>query len=87
MFSPLYQATVNMFYYQRQQTEPVPLGYHNLEVTCRALEPGEPYLLYVLSKRRPEKPLQNFTFQEYIPQGKGYNTLTNLFSSVNKVIN
>ncbi|CAN9505601.1 unnamed protein product [Ophioblennius macclurei] len=65
------EATVNMFYYQRQQTEPVPLGYHNLEVTCRSLEPGEPYLLYVLSRRRPEQPLQTFTFQEYIPQGKG----------------
>ncbi|KAI3359725.1 hypothetical protein L3Q82_014094 [Scortum barcoo] len=67
----LKEATVNMFYFQRQQTEPVPLGYHNLELTCRSLEPGEPYLLYVLSKRRPEQPLQVFTFQEYIPQGKG----------------
>ncbi|XP_074553518.1 GEM-interacting protein isoform X2 [Halichoeres trimaculatus] len=67
----LKEATVNMFYYQRQQTEPVPLGYHNLEVTCRSLEPGEPYLLYILSKRRPEQPLQTFTFQEYFPQGKG----------------
>ncbi|XP_068434452.1 GEM-interacting protein [Clinocottus analis] len=67
----LKEATVNMFYYQRQQTEPVPLGYHNLELTCRSLEPGEPYMLYVLSKRRPEQPLQVFTFQEYAPQGKG----------------
>ncbi|XP_035037422.2 GEM-interacting protein isoform X1 [Hippoglossus stenolepis] len=66
----LKEATVNMFYYQRQQTESVPLGYHNLEVTCRSLEPGEPYLLYVLSKRRPEQPLQVFAFQEYVPQGK-----------------
>ncbi|XP_034395466.1 GEM-interacting protein isoform X2 [Cyclopterus lumpus] len=67
----LREATVNMFYYQRQQTEPVPLGYHNLELTCRSLEPGEPYLLYILSKRRPEQPLQVFTFQEYAPQCKG----------------
>lgn len=59
------QATVNMFYYQRQQTETVPLGYHNLEMTCRSLEPGEPYLLYVLSKRRPEQRLHVFAFQEY----------------------
>lgn len=67
----LKEATVNMFYYQRQQTESVPLGYHNLELTCRSLEPGEPYLLYVLSKRRPEQPLQVFTFQDYVPQCKG----------------
>lgn len=67
----LKEATVNMFYHQRQQTEPVPLGYYNLEMTCRSLEPGEPYLLYILSKRRPEQPLQLFTFQEYVPQGKG----------------
>uniref|UniRef100_A0A672IAG8 GEM interacting protein n=1 Tax=Salarias fasciatus TaxID=181472 RepID=A0A672IAG8_SALFA len=62
------EATVNMFYYQRQQTEPIPLGYHNLELTCRSLEPGEPYLLYILSRRRPEQPLQTFSFQEYVPQ-------------------
>ncbi|XP_069004990.1 GEM-interacting protein [Embiotoca jacksoni] len=67
----LKEATVNMFYYQRQQTEPIPLGYHNLELTCRPLEPGEPYLLYILSRRRPEQLLQCFTFQEYVPQGKG----------------
>ncbi|KAE8283315.1 GEM-interacting protein [Larimichthys crocea] len=79
----LKEATVNMFYYQRQQTEPVPLGYHNLEVTCRSLEPGEPYLLYILSKRRPEQPLQVFTFQEYVPQGKGNKRKTsNPLSSV-----
>ncbi|XP_013880185.1 GEM-interacting protein isoform X3 [Austrofundulus limnaeus] len=66
----LKEATVNMFFYQRQQTEPIPLGYHNLEVTCRTVEPGEPYLLYVLSKRRPVQPLQIFTFQEYAPHGK-----------------
>lgn len=59
-----------MFYFQRQQTEPVPLGYHNLEMTCRSLEPGEPYLLYILSRRRPEHLLQTFTFQEYVPHGK-----------------
>ncbi|CAJ1075257.1 GEM-interacting protein-like [Xyrichtys novacula] len=67
----LKEVTVNMFFFQRQQTEPIPLGYHNLELTCRSLEPGEPYLLYILSKRRPEHPLQTFTFQEYFPQGKG----------------
>ncbi|KAM9391856.1 GEM-interacting protein isoform 2-T2 [Pholidichthys leucotaenia] len=67
----LKEATVNMFYYQRQQMEPVPLGYHNLEVTCRSLEPGEPYLLYILSKPRSEQPLQIFTFQEYVPLFKG----------------
>ena len=61
-----------MFYYQRQQTEAVPLGYHNLELTCRPLEAGEPYLQYILSKRLPEQPLQSFIFQEYIPQGRGY---------------
>ncbi|XP_032394433.1 GEM-interacting protein isoform X2 [Etheostoma spectabile] len=67
----LKEATVNMFYYQRQQTEPVPLGYHNLELTCRSMEPGEPYLLYILSKPRPEQRVQVFTFQEYVPHCKG----------------
>ncbi|KAF7657842.1 hypothetical protein LDENG_00021680 [Lucifuga dentata] len=67
----LKEATINMFYYQQQQTEMVPLGYHNLEVTCRYLEPGEPYLLYILSKRRHEQPLQTFIFQEYVPLDKG----------------
>ncbi|XP_040014504.1 GEM-interacting protein [Xiphias gladius] len=78
----LKEATVNMFYYQRQQTEPIPLGYHNLELTCRSLEPGEPYLLYVLSKRRLEQPLQFFTFQEYVPQGKGNKRKTSNISSL-----
>ncbi|XP_037112626.1 GEM-interacting protein [Syngnathus acus] len=64
----LKQVTVNMFYYQRQQTEPVPLAYHNLELTCRSLEPGEPYLMYVRGTRRQETPLQIFSFQEH--QGK-----------------
>ena len=67
-----HQATVNMFYYQRKQTEPVPLAYHNLELTCRPLEPGEPYLLHILSRRRRDQPPLSFTFQEYVPQGKGY---------------
>lgn len=67
----LKEATVNMFYYQKQQTEPVPLGYHNLESTSRNLEPGEPYLLYILSKPRQEQPLHVFTFQEYVSHGKG----------------
>eukprot|EP00063_Salmo_salar_P073327 XP_014048162.1 PREDICTED: GEM-interacting protein-like isoform X1 [Salmo salar] len=66
----LKEATVNMFYFQRQQTEPVPLGYHNLELTCRPCEPGEPYLLYVFRKRSQEQPLQTFTFQEFVPQNK-----------------
>ncbi|XP_018560104.2 LOW QUALITY PROTEIN: GEM-interacting protein [Lates calcarifer] len=78
----LKEATVNMFFYQRQQAEPVPLGYHNLELTCRSLEPGEPYLYYILSKRRLEQPLQVFNFQEYVPQGKGNKRKTsNTFSS------
>lgn len=68
-----------MFYYQRQQTEPVPLGYHNLEMTCRSLEPGEPYLFYILSKQRPEHPLLVFNFQDYVPPGKGYNELIVFF--------
>nr|XP_040045780.1 GEM-interacting protein [Gasterosteus aculeatus aculeatus] len=67
----LKEATVNMFYFQRQQTESVPLGYHNLESTCRSMEPGEQYMLFVLSKRRPEQPLQVFTFQEYVRPSKG----------------
>ncbi|XP_068606368.1 GEM-interacting protein [Brachionichthys hirsutus] len=78
----LKEATVNMFYYQRQQTEAVPLGYHNLEMTCRSLEPGEPYLLYILSRRRRERPLQDFTFQEYTPQEKGYKRKNNILSPV-----
>ncbi|KAK5612242.1 hypothetical protein CRENBAI_018759 [Crenichthys baileyi] len=66
----LKEVTVNMFFYQRQQTEPMPLSYQNLELTCRTVEPGEPYLLYVLSKRHPEQTLQTFTFQDYTPHGK-----------------
>ncbi|KTG46005.1 hypothetical protein cypCar_00013712, partial [Cyprinus carpio] len=66
----LKEATVNMFYYQRQQTEQVPLGYQNLELTCRPCDPGEPYLHYILGKHLPETPLQNFTFQEFMPQNK-----------------
>ncbi|XP_015243908.1 PREDICTED: GEM-interacting protein isoform X1 [Cyprinodon variegatus] len=66
----LKEVTVNMFFFQRQQTEPMPLGYQNLELTCRNVEPGEPYLLYVLSRRRPEQTLQTFIFQDYTPQGK-----------------
>ncbi|KAK9978106.1 hypothetical protein ABG768_019874 [Culter alburnus] len=66
----LKEATVNMFYYQRQQTEPVPLGYQNLELTCRPCEPGEPYLQYILGKGMPDQPLQNFMFQEFIPHSR-----------------
>ncbi|KAF3700052.1 GEM-interacting protein [Channa argus] len=68
----LKEATVNMFYFQRQQTEPVPLGFHNLELTCRSLEPGEPYLHFIVSRHLPEQPLQVFTFQEYVPHDKGF---------------
>uniref|UniRef100_A0A1A8AP57 GEM interacting protein n=1 Tax=Nothobranchius furzeri TaxID=105023 RepID=A0A1A8AP57_NOTFU len=79
----LKEATVNMFYYQRQQMEPIPRGYQTLEGTCRSVEPGEPYLLYVLSKHRPEQPLQTFVFQEYAPLGKGNKRKTsNVRSSV-----
>ncbi|XP_076000231.1 GEM-interacting protein [Genypterus blacodes] len=67
----LKEATVNMFFYQRQQTEPVPLGFYNLEVTSRSLEPGDQYLLYIRSRRRHEQPLQTFIFQEYVPMEKG----------------
>ncbi|XP_072299203.1 GEM-interacting protein [Eucyclogobius newberryi] len=65
----LKEATVNMFHYQWQQTEPVPLGYRNLELTSRSLEPGEPYRLYILSKPRQEQPLHVFTFQEHQTKG------------------
>ncbi|XP_061568180.1 GEM-interacting protein isoform X2 [Cololabis saira] len=74
----LKEATVNMFFYQRQQTEPIPLGYHKLEDTCRCLEPGEPYLLYVLSRRRPELTVPTFSFQEYFPLGKSKRKISNL---------
>ncbi|KAM9780523.1 GEM-interacting protein [Neosynchiropus ocellatus] len=66
----LKEATVNMFYYQRQHTDPIPLGYQNLELICRSLEPGEPYLRFILAKQRPEQPLQIFTFQKYEGPGK-----------------
>ncbi|XP_004559627.2 GEM-interacting protein isoform X2 [Maylandia zebra] len=78
----LKEVTVNLFYFQRQQAEPVPLGYHNLEVTCRAQESGEPYLQYVLSKRRPEQILQKFTFQEYVPHGKGNKRKTSALNTL-----
>ncbi|KAJ8251364.1 hypothetical protein GJAV_G00220560 [Gymnothorax javanicus] len=66
----LKEITVNMFYHQRQQTELVPLGYHNLELTCRPFEPGEPYLQYVRGCRRPKQPLRTFSFEEFTPQNK-----------------
>lgn len=59
-----------MFFYQRLQMEPIPLGYQNLELTCRPYESGEPYLLYISRKCGPEQPLQTFTFQEFIPLNK-----------------
>ena len=71
-----------MFYHQRQQTEPVPLGYHNLEQKCRSLEPGEPYRQYVCNKHYPEQLLQVFEFQEYVPQGKGYDVLVQFIKQV-----
>ncbi|KAM7371780.1 hypothetical protein PAMP_008990 [Pampus punctatissimus] len=67
----LKEATVNMFYYQRQQSEGIPVGYHSLETTCRSLVPGESYLQYIFRKHLPEQPSQVFTFVEYVPQGKG----------------
>ncbi|XP_034151126.1 GEM-interacting protein isoform X2 [Esox lucius] len=78
----LKEATVNMFYYQRQQTEPVPLGYHNLELTCRPCEPGEPYLLYVFRKRTAKQQPQTFTFQEFVPQNKSRRKTSNPISSI-----
>ncbi|XP_017310552.1 GEM-interacting protein [Ictalurus punctatus] len=73
----LKEVTVNMFFYQRQQMEPIPLGYMNLELTCRPCEPGEPYLLYISRKCGPEQPLQTFTFQEFIPQNKRTRKVSN----------
>ncbi|KAJ7992092.1 hypothetical protein DPEC_G00274970 [Dallia pectoralis] len=73
----LKEVTVNMFYYQRQQTEPIPLGYHNLELTCRPCEPGEPYLLYVFRRRTAEQHPQTFAFQEFVPQNKSRRKTSN----------
>ncbi|XP_058234436.1 rho GTPase-activating protein 29 [Hemibagrus wyckioides] len=73
----LKEVTVNMFFYQRQQIEPIPLGYQNLELTCRPCEPGEPYLLYISRKCGPEQPLQTFNFQEFIPQNKRTRKVSN----------
>ncbi|KAM7387156.1 hypothetical protein PAMA_009666 [Pampus argenteus] len=67
----LKEATVNMFYYQRQQSEGIPISYHSLEMTCRSLVPGESYLQYIFRKHLREQPSQVFTFEEYVPQGKG----------------
>ncbi|MCI4391825.1 hypothetical protein PGIGA_G00138950 [Pangasianodon gigas] len=78
----LKEVTVNMFYYQRQQMEPIPLGYQNLELTCRPCEPGEPYLLYISRKCGPEQPLQVFTFQEFIPQSKRTRKVSNALTPV-----
>ncbi|KAG5279234.1 hypothetical protein AALO_G00075550 [Alosa alosa] len=66
----LKEVTVNMFFFQRQQTESVPLGYGNLEETCRPYEPGEPYLRYVFGTHRQQQPPLTFMFQEYVPQSK-----------------
>ncbi|KAK3532607.1 hypothetical protein QTP86_026220 [Hemibagrus guttatus] len=75
--SVLKEVTVNMFFYQRQQIEPIPLGYHNLELTCRPCEPGEPYLFYIAKKCGPDQPLQTFSFQEFIPQNKRTRKVSN----------
>ncbi|KAL2101586.1 hypothetical protein ACEWY4_003347 [Coilia grayii] len=66
----LKEVTVNMFFFQRQQIEPVPRAYLNLETTCRPYEPGEPYLRYIFGSKRRQQPLQTFVFQEYAPQSK-----------------
>ncbi|XP_062388874.1 GEM-interacting protein isoform X2 [Sardina pilchardus] len=66
----LKEVTVNMFFFQRQQTESVPLGYGNLEETCKPYEPGAPYLRYVFGTHRKQQPPLTFMFQEYVPQGK-----------------
>ncbi|XP_066564153.1 GEM-interacting protein isoform X2 [Amia ocellicauda] len=63
----LKETTINLFHYQRQQTEPVPLGYHNLEVTCRPSEPGETYLRYIFKRRKREQVRETF---EFIAAGK-----------------
>ncbi|TTL72953.1 GEM-interacting protein [Bagarius yarrelli] len=73
----LKEVTVNMFFYKRQQMEPIPVGYQNLELTCRPCEPGEPYLLYVSRKCGPEQPLQTFIFQEFIPLNKRTQKVSN----------
>ncbi|XP_060798527.1 GEM-interacting protein isoform X2 [Neoarius graeffei] len=77
----LKEVTVNMFFYQRLQMEPIPLGYQNLELTCRPYESGEPYLLYISRKCGPEQPLQTFTFQEFIPLNKRNRKLNNALMS------
>ncbi|XP_028842437.1 GEM-interacting protein isoform X2 [Denticeps clupeoides] len=66
----LKEATVNMFFFQRQQAEQVPLDYQSLELTCRPCEPGEPYLRYIFTNQRREQPLQIFAFQEFVPPSK-----------------
>lgn len=66
----LKEATMKMFNFQRQQTEPVPLAYQNLQLTCAPCEPGEPYLHYILGKRLPDQPPQIYIFQEFIPQNR-----------------
>ncbi|KAF7690962.1 GEM-interacting protein [Silurus meridionalis] len=76
----LKEVTVNMFFYQRQQIEQIPLGYQRLELTCRPCEPGEPYLFYISRKCGPEQPLQTFTFQEFIPQNKRNRKVSNALS-------
>ncbi|XP_041091749.1 GEM-interacting protein-like isoform X2 [Polyodon spathula] len=66
----LKEVTVNMFHYQRLQTEPAPQGFLNLELTCRPCEPGETYLSFIQKRRLRDLPAERFTFQELLPQGK-----------------
>ncbi|XP_076866132.1 GEM-interacting protein isoform X2 [Brachyhypopomus gauderio] len=66
----LKEVMVNMFFYQRQQTEVVPQGYHALELTCRPYQPGELYLSYVQKNCLSERPVPKFNFQEFVPPCK-----------------
>ncbi|XP_058864114.1 GEM-interacting protein-like isoform X2 [Acipenser ruthenus] len=66
----LKEVTVNMFHYQRLQMEPAPQGFLNLELTCRPCEPGETYLSFIQKRRLRDLPVERFTFQEALPQGK-----------------
>uniref|UniRef100_W5MPQ8 GEM interacting protein n=1 Tax=Lepisosteus oculatus TaxID=7918 RepID=W5MPQ8_LEPOC len=73
----LKENTINMFYYQRQMTEPVPLGYHNLDLTCRPFEPGESYVRYIFKRRRREQVQKTFAFQEFNESSKSGRKKTN----------
>ncbi|XP_039628331.1 GEM-interacting protein isoform X1 [Polypterus senegalus] len=66
----LKEVSVNLFHYQRQQTEPVPVGFQNLGVTCRPYESGEHYLRFIEHKRRRQTRPTAFSFREFVPHGK-----------------